>query len=37
MFTGTDTYYQDRERLRASLAPNVVVDYTGVVPSWGSE
>jgi scytalone dehydratase len=33
VFASTDTHYQDKERLRASLASNVVVDYTGVVPS----
>jgi scytalone dehydratase len=37
VFASTDTHYQDKERLRASLASNVVVDYTGVVPSWGSK
>lgn len=37
MFASTDTHCQDKERLRASLTSNVAVDYTGVVPSWGSK
>jgi Scytalone dehydratase len=37
MFVSTDTHCQDKERLRASLTSNVAVDYTGVVPSWGSK
>jgi len=26
---------KDKSRLRSSLAPNVTVDYTAVVPEWG--
>ncbi|KAM0160309.1 hypothetical protein ACHAQE_004681 [Botrytis cinerea] len=28
---------KDKARLRASLAPNVIVDYTFVVPEWGQQ
>ncbi|KAF7945411.1 hypothetical protein EAE96_010185 [Botrytis aclada] len=28
---------KDKARLRASLAPNVIVDYTLVVPEWGQQ
>jgi len=28
---------KDKIRLRASLAPNVIVDYTAVVPEWGQK
>ncbi|KAF7934175.1 uncharacterized protein EAE97_008535 [Botrytis byssoidea] len=28
---------QDKERLRASLAPNIIADYTLVVPEWGQQ
>lgn len=26
---------QDKARVRASLAPNVIIDYMGVMPAWG--
>ena len=29
------TSLKDEQRLRASLAPQVIVDYSGVVPEWG--
>ncbi|TGO91611.1 hypothetical protein BPOR_0023g00360 [Botrytis porri] len=28
---------QDKARLRASLAPYVIADYTLVVPEWGQQ
>lgn len=28
---------KDKSRLHASLAPNIVVDYSKVVPAWGSK
>ncbi|TEY64756.1 hypothetical protein BOTCAL_0143g00110 [Botryotinia calthae] len=27
----------DKARLRASLAPNIIVDYIFVVPEWGQQ
>ncbi|KAJ5543827.1 NTF2-like protein [Penicillium frequentans] len=31
------TYYKDKSRVRASLAPTIIVDYSKVVPEWGRE
>jgi hypothetical protein len=28
---------QDKQRARASLAPNIIVDYSLVVPAWGAK
>lgn len=33
----TNIKTQDKARLRASLAPNVIIDYTFVVPEWGQQ
>ncbi|KAF7890547.1 hypothetical protein EAF00_008862 [Botryotinia globosa] len=34
---GIDKNTQDKEQLRASLAPNIIADYTLVVPEWGQK